>query len=174
MFIYPDDSEILETWISISSFKYFRVIRIEKQILPGFFLGEVTARQFCFEIYWPLGGQLDLLVLIFDYWETCLTLCRLNCSSLSLKLFMKKSINLSSFRPLIKNWTIQLSGPTRITYTVNNYRHKTIEAYCKYRWNSNYLVIHQSLTENPLTHMVNLPIVGNLHIGTKGFPIVAK
>ena len=33
-FFYPDDSEILETWISISScnFKYFRVLRIEKQI----------------------------------------------------------------------------------------------------------------------------------------------
>ena len=30
------DSEILETWISISSFKYFRVIRIEKQIRPFF------------------------------------------------------------------------------------------------------------------------------------------
>ena len=32
LFFYPDDSEILETWILISSFKYFRVIRIEKQI----------------------------------------------------------------------------------------------------------------------------------------------
>ena len=29
---YREDSEILETWISISSFKYFWVIRIEKQI----------------------------------------------------------------------------------------------------------------------------------------------
>ena len=32
MFLYTDDSEILETWISISSFKYFWVVRIEKQI----------------------------------------------------------------------------------------------------------------------------------------------
>ena len=31
-FFYPDGSEILETWISISSFKYFWVVRIEKQI----------------------------------------------------------------------------------------------------------------------------------------------
>ena len=32
LFFYTDDSEILETWISISSFKYFRVVGIEKQI----------------------------------------------------------------------------------------------------------------------------------------------
>ena len=32
LFFYPDDLDILETWISISSFKYFRVIRREKQI----------------------------------------------------------------------------------------------------------------------------------------------
>ena len=32
LFFYPDDSKRLETLISISSFKYFRVIRIEKQI----------------------------------------------------------------------------------------------------------------------------------------------
>ena len=32
LFFYPDDSEILETWIMISSFMYIRVIRIEKQI----------------------------------------------------------------------------------------------------------------------------------------------
>ena len=37
LFFYPDDSEILKTWILISSFKYFRVIRIEKQIRPVFF-----------------------------------------------------------------------------------------------------------------------------------------
>ena len=37
MFFYPDNSEILETWISISSFKYFRVVRIEKQIRPFVF-----------------------------------------------------------------------------------------------------------------------------------------
>ena len=36
---YPDGPEILETWISISSFKYFRVVRIEKQI-PSFVFGE--------------------------------------------------------------------------------------------------------------------------------------
>ena len=39
---------------------------------------------------------------------------------------------------------------------------------------SNYLEIHQPLPENPLASMVNLPIVGNLPIGAKGFPIVAK
>ena len=37
LFFYPDNSEILETWISISSFKYFRVVRIEKQICPFVF-----------------------------------------------------------------------------------------------------------------------------------------
>ena len=37
-----------------------------------------------------------------------------------------------------------------------------------------YLQIHQPLPENPLALMVNLPIVGNLPIGAKGFPIVAK
>ena len=31
-FFYPDDLEILTTWILISSFKYFWVVRIEKQI----------------------------------------------------------------------------------------------------------------------------------------------
>ena len=30
------------------------------------------------------------------------------------------------------------------------------------------------LPENPLASMVNLPIIGNLPIGAKGFPIVAK
>ena len=39
MFFYPNSPEILETWISISSFKYFRVVRIEKYIRS--FLGEV-------------------------------------------------------------------------------------------------------------------------------------
>ena len=34
--------------------------------------------------------------------------------------------------------------------------------------------IHQPLPENPLAFMVNLPIVGNLPIEAKGFPIVAK
>ena len=33
----PDDSEILETWNRNSSFKYFRVVRIEKQIRPFVF-----------------------------------------------------------------------------------------------------------------------------------------
>jgi hypothetical protein len=32
MFFYPDDSEILETWNQNSIFKYFWVVRIEKQI----------------------------------------------------------------------------------------------------------------------------------------------
>ena len=52
LYFYPDD---LETWISISSFKYFQVVIIENQI-PSFlpFLEEVSARQFSFKIYWPL------------------------------------------------------------------------------------------------------------------------
>ena len=37
LFFYPDDTEILETWISIESFKYFHVVRIEKQISPFIF-----------------------------------------------------------------------------------------------------------------------------------------
>ena len=37
-----------------SSFKYFRVVRIEKQVCLFVHLGEVTAQQFCFKIYWPL------------------------------------------------------------------------------------------------------------------------
>ena len=37
LFFYPDDLEILETWNRNSSFKYFRVIRIEKQIRPFIF-----------------------------------------------------------------------------------------------------------------------------------------
>ena len=58
MFFYPDDSDILET--RISSFKYFRVIKIESQILSFVFLGEVIiiiimARQFFFKTYWPLA-----------------------------------------------------------------------------------------------------------------------
>ena len=32
LFFYPDDSDILETRTSISSFKYFGVVLIEKQI----------------------------------------------------------------------------------------------------------------------------------------------
>ena len=39
---------------------------------------------------------------------------------------------------------------------------------------SNYWEIHQSLPDNPLASMVNLTIVGNLPITTKGFAIVAK
>ena len=70
-----------ETWISISNFKYFRVISrqicfsilmtwnlnfdFEFQVFPSHqgrnsficFLGEVTARQLCFEIYWPLDSM---------------------------------------------------------------------------------------------------------------------
>jgi hypothetical protein len=47
-------SEILETWNPNSSFKYFRVVRIEKQIRSFIFWEKFLARQFCFEIYWPL------------------------------------------------------------------------------------------------------------------------
>ena len=34
LFFYPDNLEILKTWIIIFSYKYFQVIRIEKQIHP--------------------------------------------------------------------------------------------------------------------------------------------
>ena len=36
---------------TISSFKYFRVVRIEKQICSFVFWEKLQARQFCFEIY---------------------------------------------------------------------------------------------------------------------------
>ena len=39
LFFYPDSPEILKTWNWNSSFKYFRVIRIEKQIRPFVFWG---------------------------------------------------------------------------------------------------------------------------------------
>ena len=54
LFFYHDNSEILETWNRNSSFKYFWVVRIEKQIRSFVFLGKVMAQQFCFEICWPL------------------------------------------------------------------------------------------------------------------------
>ena len=47
LFFFPDDLEILETWILISSFKYFRVVRIEKQI--------------CLFVFWE-NQRLDNLV----------------------------------------------------------------------------------------------------------------
>ena len=43
------------SWNRNSSFKYFQTVRVEKQIRSFVFLGEVTTRQFCFEIYWPKG-----------------------------------------------------------------------------------------------------------------------
>ena len=36
LFSYPDDLEILETWICISSFMYIRVIRIENKFVCSF------------------------------------------------------------------------------------------------------------------------------------------
>ena len=54
LFFYPDNLEIPETLILISSFKYFRVVRIENQICLFVFFGEITAPQFCFVIYWSL------------------------------------------------------------------------------------------------------------------------
>ena len=57
LFFYPDDSEILETWNQNSSFNYFRQDR--KTNLSICFLEEVTAQQFCFEIYWPLRAPPD-------------------------------------------------------------------------------------------------------------------
>ena len=62
----------------ISSFKYFRVIRIEKQIRLFVFLGEVMARQFCFDIYWPLNEKLFLAAVwigltVFWHFFRCLT-----------------------------------------------------------------------------------------------------
>ena len=37
-----------------SSFKYFRVVRIEKQIRSFVFWEKLRLDNFCFEIYWPL------------------------------------------------------------------------------------------------------------------------
>ena len=66
MFFYPDDSYfILETWISIWSFKYFWVIRIQKQICSFFCVCEVKAQHFCFKIYRPIvwyGKKDDFLI----------------------------------------------------------------------------------------------------------------
>ena len=42
------------TWISISSFKYFRVIRIEKQIRPFVFWEKLRLDNFVSRMYWPL------------------------------------------------------------------------------------------------------------------------
>ena len=53
-FFYPDDLEILETWNQNSSVQYFRRRQDRKTNSLVLFLGEVTARQICFEIYWPL------------------------------------------------------------------------------------------------------------------------
>ena len=47
LFFYPDGPKILETWNRNSSFKYFRTVRIEKQIRP-FRFGRSFFRQFCF------------------------------------------------------------------------------------------------------------------------------
>ena len=46
LFFYPDDSKRLETLISISSFKYFLVVRIEKQICLFIFLEKVWLDNF--------------------------------------------------------------------------------------------------------------------------------
>ena len=35
----------------------------------GSFLGEVTARQFCFEIYWPLEGFMNKIHMYWQNWE---------------------------------------------------------------------------------------------------------
>ena len=54
---YPDGPKILETWYRSSSFKHFRIIRIEKQICLFVFWENFLARQFSFKINWPLLGQ---------------------------------------------------------------------------------------------------------------------
>ena len=46
LFFYPDDSEILETWNQNSSFKYFRVVRVEKQIRLFVFLEKLGLANF--------------------------------------------------------------------------------------------------------------------------------
>ena len=46
LFFSLDDSEILETWISISSFKYFRVVKIEKQIRSSVFWEKLRLNNF--------------------------------------------------------------------------------------------------------------------------------
>ena len=42
------------SWISISSYKYFQVVRIEKQIHLFIFWEKLRLHLFCYEIYWPL------------------------------------------------------------------------------------------------------------------------
>ena len=46
LFFYPDDLEILKTWISFSTFKYFQVVRIEKQIDLFVYLEKVWPNNF--------------------------------------------------------------------------------------------------------------------------------
>ena len=46
LFFYPDDLEILETWNQNSSFKYFWVVRIEKQIRPFVFWEKLQLANF--------------------------------------------------------------------------------------------------------------------------------
>ena len=46
----------LKLEISISSFMYFRTVRIEKQIRPFIFGRNFFFVNFAFEIYWPLKG----------------------------------------------------------------------------------------------------------------------
>ena len=59
MFVYQDDFEILETWISISSFNYFRVVSIEKQIHLFVFWEK---------FYWPLVLAFTLFSKSHDFY----------------------------------------------------------------------------------------------------------
>ena len=54
LFFYPDDSEILETSKSKFKFQVFPSQQDRKTNSSVCFFGGFMARQFCFEIYWPL------------------------------------------------------------------------------------------------------------------------
>ena len=54
LFFYPDCPEIHETLKSKFKFQVFLSRQNRKTNLSVHVLGEVTAWQFCFEIYWPL------------------------------------------------------------------------------------------------------------------------
>ena len=46
LFFYPDNSEIRETWISISNFKYFQIVRIKNKFVWQFFFRDLMTFSF--------------------------------------------------------------------------------------------------------------------------------
>ena len=126
LFFYPDDSKILETWKRNSSFKYFRVIRIEKQIRL-FVIGRSYCWQFLFRdqltfnsstYSWPglfFCKQLNLEVNKQGQWT------------------MKKVIKIFFAFPLFSNkeknpLSIKQKSYENNTYNVNIFRHVSIDS----------------------------------------------